>query len=143
MAQNVRPIHILTGDLSANSSTTFPAVITAAANDVTGAGANNVLCFTASANGGFVQRLRFKPIGTNVASMIRIFINNGATNATSTNNVMWDEIPLPATTISTTSQMTPIDFPMGILLPPSFKIYAGLTIAVAGGWQVIPVAGEY
>lgn len=72
MAANVNPIFSRAGDFGASPT------ITTAANDFTGLGANNVLCYTADAtNGGFIQRLRFKAIGTNTASVARIFINNG------------------------------------------------------------------
>lgn len=72
MAGNLNPIFSRVGDFQAG-----PTLVTAA-NDFTGLSANNQLCFTADAtNGGFIQRLRFKAIGTNVASVARVFINNG------------------------------------------------------------------
>lgn len=56
-------------------------IITAAANDYTCQSSLNQEVFGAdSTYGGYCQRLRFKPIGTNVASVARIFINNGLSN---------------------------------------------------------------
>lgn len=48
------------------------------AADYTGLSNNNFCVFVSdTTNGGFVQRLRFKANGTNVAAVCRIFINNG------------------------------------------------------------------
>jgi hypothetical protein len=72
LAINNNPIYSRLADVDGS------AVITAAANDYTGYGLNNVPIFVADpTNGGFVQRIRFKALGTNVATVARIFINNG------------------------------------------------------------------
>jgi hypothetical protein len=145
MPANNDPIFTKSGDVTKDASTGMAAAITLAANDFTGAGANNVLVFTADAtNGSFLQRLRVKSIGTNVASVLRVFINNGATNATATNNTFFGEIALPATTTSAVAPVTPdFDYPMNVVLPAGFKVYVGLATAVAAGWVVTPVAGKY
>lgn len=73
MTGNVQPIFSKEGDFQSGG------VLISAANDFTGLGLNNVVVFTAdNTNGGFIQRLRCKAIGTNVASVLRIFINNGS-----------------------------------------------------------------
>lgn len=52
-----------------------------AANDYTGISPYNRLVFEAdSTNGSFLQRLRFKPLGTNVATVARIFYGDGEGN---------------------------------------------------------------
>lgn len=72
MSGNLFPIFSRVGDIVGS------AVLTTAAADFTGQGANDSIVYTADAtNGGFIQRLRFKPLGTNTASVARIFINNG------------------------------------------------------------------
>lgn len=75
---NVSPIFTQYGDVQGS------AVLTAAANDYTGQGANNTtLIFQdplTNPNGGYIQRIRFKSLGTNVATVARIFINNGASS---------------------------------------------------------------
>ncbi len=58
----------------------------------------NKLVFTAGANGSYIKKLRFQAIGTNVASVARIYINNGSTNGTATNNSFYGQVSLPATT---------------------------------------------
>lgn len=144
MAGNNDPIFSRVGDVTSDSTTGMGASVTAAANDYTGAGANNILVFTAdNLNGGFISRLRFKALGTNVATVARIFINNGAANTTATNNSFYGECGLPATTASATAATPDIDYPMTFALPPGFRIYIGLATAVAAGWKVTPIAGKY
>jgi len=144
MPANIDPIFSRQGDVTEDGTTGMGALITAAANDYTGAGANNVLAFTADAtNGGYIQRLRFKAGGTNVATVMRIFLNNGSANTTAANNVFFGEIALPVTTASATAGTPDVDYPMNIALPPGFRVYVGLGTAVAAGWVVTPVAGKY
>lgn len=144
MPGNVAPIYSKDGEVANNGTTGMNALITAAANDYTGAGANNSLVFTADAtNGSYLQRLRFKAGGTNIASVMRIFINNGAINTTATNNVFYGEVSLPATTAIATAATVEIDYPMDFALPPGFRIYVGLGTAVAAGWVCTSIAGNY
>jgi hypothetical protein len=141
---NKTPIYSIGGDNSTDSGTTMASTFTTAAADYTGATAtHNKLVFTAGANGSFVQRLRFKAIGTNTASVARVFINNGSTNATAANNVFYGEISLPATTAIATAATVEIDYPMNFALTPNFRIYVGLGTTVAAGWVCFAVAGEY
>jgi len=141
---NKQPIYTLGGDNSVDSGTTMAPTFTTAAADYTGATAtHNKLVFTAGANGSYVQRLRFKAIGTNTASVARIFINNGSANTTAANNVFYGEITLPATTASAVGATIEIDYPMEFALTPDFRIYVGLGTTVAAGWVCFAVAGEY
>lgn len=75
MPANTLPIYSKLGDIDGSS------VLTTAAADYTGQGANNVIVFASdTTNGSYVQRLRFKAIGTNTASVARIYLNNGFSN---------------------------------------------------------------
>ena len=109
MAANSSPIYSRLGDIDGS------AVLTTAAADYTGQGANNIVVFGAdSTNGSFVQRLRFKALGTNIATVARIYLNNGYLR--------------PATTLSAVSG-TPTGTPSasgGTLLSGNYfaKIYA-------------------
>lgn len=56
-------------------------LLTTAAADYTGISPYNRQVFAADAtNGGFIQRVRFKARGTNVASVARVYISNGTIN---------------------------------------------------------------
>lgn len=144
MPGNTDPIYSKVGDVSRDAGTTMPVPMTAAANDYTGISANHQLVFTADAtNGGFIQRLRMKAVSTNVASVMRIYINNGSAQTTATNNTFYGEVSLPATTAIATAATIEIDYPMNFALNPNFRIYVGLGTAVAGGWHVTAIGGKY
>lgn len=144
MVANTSPVFTLTADLSTNGTTGMGAAILLAANDFTGAGANNALVFTAGADGSYIRRLHFKAIGTNVQTVARIFLNNGSDPTVATNNRFFDDFQLPATTVSTNAPTGPgQDFVMEFAIPAGWRIYAGLATAVAAGWVVTPIAGKY
>lgn len=144
MAANTSPIFTLLGQVATDSGTGMSQMVLNAANDYTGIDADVTLVFTADpTNGSYVQRLRFKAGGTNVATVARIYLNNGSTNGTATNNAFYGEVSLPATTASATSATIDVDYPMGFALPPGFRIYFGLATAVAAGWNCIAIAGDY
>ena len=100
--------------------------------------------FTADAtNGGFVQRLRLKAAGTNVATVVRVFINNGSTNTTASNNALIDEMSLPATTASNSLANGLFEIPLGFALPPGYKINITIGTTVAAGWVSCVIGGKF
>jgi len=144
MPGNSDPIYSRQGDVSSNGTTGMATDITTATGDYTGISANHVLVFTADAtNGGFIQRLRFQAKGTNTASVARIYINNGSTAATATNNTFYGQQSLPGTTASNTGATTEIDYPMNFAINPGFRIYVGLGTTVAAGWVCTAIGGKY
>ena len=75
MAANTAPIFSIAGDIGQSM------LLTTAANDYTGVSVNNKQVFEANAtNGGFLQKIRFKARGANVATVARIYINRGVDN---------------------------------------------------------------
>jgi len=134
----------------------YSSTITAANTATDGTGTCPTI-FTADAtNGGRVERIRFMAQGTNVATVARVFINNGSTSGTATNNVLYAEIALPATTASnsaainasiyelpnvTSTIIDPDAFP--IVLPPGYKLIFCIGTAVAGGWACAALGGSY
>ena len=100
--------------------------------------------FTADAtNGGLLTKLRFRPAGTNVATVARIFINNGGANSTLANNILFDEITLPATTLSEVAGLAGAEVALGIALPPGYKINVTLGTTVSAGYFVSAIGGKY
>jgi hypothetical protein len=93
--------------------------------------------------GGYVQRIRFRPIGTNVATVARVWINNGGTTGTTANNVLWDEVSLAASTASATSALANTELPLNFAMPPSYKLYVTLGTGVASGYDVTVIGGKY
>lgn len=106
-----------------------------------------VTAFTADAtNGGRVEHLRFRALGTNVATVARVFINNGLTNATAANNTLYAEVTLAATTLSKVAALANQEIPNAntmpdatgfpIVLPPGYKLNICLGTTVAAGYSV-------
>jgi hypothetical protein len=119
--------------------------ISAAANDLTGISTNNVLLsYTASTdNGGFVQRIRFKAAGTNVAAVMRIYIATSTLTTIAVNNILYGEIALPAVTASTALPLPDVDYMMNMALPPSYRLMCGLGSSIASGWFPSVIGGQY
>jgi len=93
--------------------------------------------------GSRVDYLQIMALGTNVATVLRVWINNGSTTATAANNVMHKNITLPATTLSQTAQLTEQLVNLDLSLPPGYKLYVTLGTAVAAGYGVTAVGGKY
>ena len=136
MPANTTPIFALTPNIG------FAPGITAANTAKDGTGTTD-LVFTAGSNGAFLQRLRVRPKGTNVASVLRVFLNNGSTPSTAANNMLYDEISLPATTNTEVASIAGLEVPMNIALTSGWRVYVTLGTAVAGGYAVTGVGGDY
>jgi len=138
MSANAQPIYSRLGDIQWG---TTPLTTANTAKDGTG---TVLTVFTADAtNGGYVRSIRFKPAGSNVATVIRIFINNGLTNATPANNIYFDDVTLPLTTLTETAAQPLFELPLNWALPPGYKINVVLGTTVAAGWYVSAVGGKY
>ena len=144
MTANTQPIFSLKGDQSTDLSTGMGTHLLTATGDYTGVSANHVLVYTANAtDGGYLEGIWFTPEGTNTASVARVYINNGSSNTTATNNRYLGAQTLPATTATNVAAESRIFFPMGIALKAGFRVYAGLGTTVAAGWVACPQAGQY
>lgn len=136
MAANTAPIFSISGDIKWGTS-----VLTTqnTAKDGTG---TVLTCFTAGADGGFVQRIRFRSAGTNIATVARVFINDGLGTAAS-NNILYDEITLAATTLSEVAALPVYELPLNFALPAGYKINVTLGTTVAAGYYVSVIGGKY
>ena len=139
MAANQNPIFTRVGDIQWS---TTPILAANTTTDLTTG--TTYLIFTADAtNGGYVQKLRFRPLGTNVATVARVWINNGSTVATAANNILFDEISLAISTVSQTSATPIYELPINTAIPPGYKIYVTLGTVVAAGYTCTAIAGKY
>lgn len=141
MPANTAPIFSAKGSIQWN-----PAILTAAntAKDGTGTVAT-VATGNATGNnaGNSVSRLIARALGTNVATVLRVFINNGSTNATALNNTLLAEMTLPATTLSEVAAQPDYVLPLDFVLPAGYKINCTLGTAVAAGYALTVLGGEY
>lgn len=126
-----------------------PGKLTAANTATDGTGATGrVLVYTAEAvtgGGSILPGIRFKHLGTNVATLVRIFRNNGSDPETASNNTLIDEVAIAANTLSQTAASISYDSLLNLILKGHAstpeRIYVTLATAVAAGIQITPVNG--
>ena len=140
MPGNVQPIFAKVGKIG----------IAHTATAVTGADlTSGALIFTADAtNGSIVREVRVKylPGTTTAATAFRVWINNGGTLSTVTNNALVAEITIPVITTSQTVATADFVVPLsggGIVLPPSYKMYATIGTYSTGTFIVSAYGGDY
>lgn len=138
MPGNVQPIYSRVPDIQW-------AVAVTAVNTTTDLTSGTIYpVFTAdTTNGGFVQRIRFRALGTNVTTVARVWINNGSATGTAANNTLWDEITLNATTATQVAALATQELPLNIGLPPGYRLYVTLGTGVAAGFNVSVIGGKY
>lgn len=102
-----------------------------------------VLLYTAGANGSRVDAIKVRSTGTAVATVLRVFVNNGATNATATNNSLYTEATIASTTLTEVAAQTDNSITMNISLPATYRVYATIGTTVAAPLQVSAVGGDY
>jgi len=139
MAANIAPIFPLTPKAPA----TLPTLLTTANTAKDGTGAVVQISEAAGVDGAFCSEITALPIGTNTASVLRIFLNNGSTNTVAANNILWKEVSLPSITLTEVAAQTPVTIPINQALPAGFRLYATIGTAVAAGWRVIALTGNY
>jgi hypothetical protein len=98
---------------------------------------------TAGANGSYVSKLIVRALGTNVATVVRVFVNNGLTNGTAANNALIGELSIPATTASTSQAQPSFEIPVGFAIPASYLINVTIGTTVSAGLIVTASAGNY
>lgn len=145
---NFQPIFPLTPKVSWNT-----AAITAANTAADGTGAVVDITPAIGASGARVDQILVRPLGTNVATVMRFFLNNGLTNATAANNTLIHEVTLPATTVSQVAAIAGMDIAIAKnagefacpipFIPAGYKLFVTIGTAVASGFKVAVSYGEY
>ena len=128
----------------------FGKVLTAnAATDGTG---TTVEVFAAGVNGAKIDQIKVRALGTNVATVLRFFINNASTPTVAANNTLIHEETMAATTLSQVAALadkdvliskgadavTPIPY-----LPAGYKVLVAVGTTIAAGLQVTVHGGDY
>jgi hypothetical protein len=102
-----------------------------------------VLVYTAGVNGSRIDSIKVRSTGTAVATVLRVFINNGAANTTATNNSLYAEATIAATTLSEVAAQVDNLIAMNISLPATYRVYVTIGTTVAAALQVSAVGGDY
>lgn len=119
-----------------------PATLTAANTALDGTGATGrALIFTAGSSGSLLPKIRFMHLGTNVATLCRIFLNNGSDPEVAGNNALVGEVEIAANTTSSTAASIPYDFDANFVLDNGWRVYVTLATAVAAGIKITPING--
>lgn len=136
MPANTVPVYTKT------PSITFAGTITTANTAKDGTGTVLIPC-TAGANGALMRSISFRALGTNVATVARIFANNGSTNTTAANNALIREVTLAATTLSETSALQHYEVPIGIAMPAGYRLLVTIGTTVAAGYSVVGYCSDF
>jgi hypothetical protein len=147
MAQNTNPIFplvpVATWVSGAAASGTTPGVTANTTKDMTSGTLYGPLITANATNGSRVDYVKTRALGTNIQTVIRIWINNGSTTATASNNSLFMERTLSATTVSESAEQLETIVPLNISLPAGYKIYATFGTAVAAGFHLTIMGGDY
>jgi hypothetical protein len=147
MAQNTNPIFPLipvnawVSGPAANAAT--PGVTANTTKDLTSGTIYGPIETAGAVEGSRLDFIKVRALGTNVATVIRIWINNGAATTTATNNTLYFERTLSATTVSETSEQPDIILPLNISLAAGYRVYATFGTAVAAGFHLTAIGGDY
>ena len=135
MAANTKPIYPLTPVIGMSTIATANT-----AKDGTG---TVVTLFTAGTDGGRVDKIKVRPTGTSVQTVLRVFLNNGLTNATPANNTLYMERTIPAYTLSETTEQLDIAVQLDVALPAGWKVNCAIGTTVASALALTCEGGNY
>lgn len=126
---------------TANKGT--PQTLTTANTALDGTG-TAALIFTAGASGSLVPVVRAMHLGSNVATVLRVFRNNGSDQTVSGNNMLVAEKTIASNTLSQTAASIPYDIELNLTLAASERLYCTIGTTVAAGIRVGPInAGDF
>lgn len=99
--------------------------------------------FVSGINGSRVDYLKVRALGTNTATVLRVFINNGTDSNTSTNNTLFIEQTIAATTLSEVAALADNIVTLDLSLPPNYILNCTIGTTVSAGLMVTAVGGDY
>lgn len=108
-----------------------------------GTGTVATLLTADATNGSQVNKIRIVHMGTNIATVLRIFVNNGSTNAIATNNALIKEVTIAANTLSQTAASLAYEIPMNLVLQAGYKLNVTIGTSIAAGLMVEAEGGDY
>jgi hypothetical protein len=147
MAQNTNPIFPLipvntwVSGTAATAGT--PGLTANTTTDLTAGTIYGPIETAGAVEGSRLDFIKVRALGTNVATVIRIWINNGSVTTTAANNTLYLERTLSATTASQTSELPDIILPLNISLAAGYRVYATFGTAVAAGFHLTAIGGDY
>lgn len=125
-----------------------PQTLTAANTATDGTGTTALIATApATASGGsLVERIRVMHLGTNVATVVRVFLNNGSTPTVAGNNSLIAEKTIAANTISQVAESIAYDIAINQVLKANAttpeRLYVSIGTAVAAGLRFTAIGGD-
>lgn len=151
MAANIDPIYGRTADIQVGGAILGPTAVTAQ----DGTGATPIIFMADATEGGYVDRIVLKPVGSPAATVARVFFctstvasgsfTPGTTN-TAANTSLLAEATLAAVTTSNTVAQSDIVIPIRMPIPASMKLLFGCgtsTGAAGTGYAVTVIGTKY
>lgn len=145
MPANTSPIYSIVGATDSVAFNNAGLVVGPTANTALDGTGTMYKAFTAGANGSYVQKIRFRPVGSPAATVCRVFISSSSTTS-ATATWLYDEITLPAVTLSQTAASSVFELPVNVALDPNFLLYVtfGTSTGATGvGYSIVTIAGDY
>lgn len=145
MPANTAPIFSIVGATDSTAANNSGTVSGPTANTALDGSGTLIKAFTAGANGSYIQKIRFRPVGSPAATVCRVFISS-STSTSATNSWLYDEITLPAVTLSQTTASSVFELPINVALDPNYLLYVtfGTSTGAAGtGYSIVTIAGDY
>jgi hypothetical protein len=145
MPANTSPIYSIVGAVDSVATNNSGLVVGPTANTAQDGSGTLYKAFTAGSNGSYIQKIRFRPVGSPAATVCRVFIST-STSTSATNTWLYDEITLPAVTVSQTAASSVFELPLNFALDPNYLLYVtfGTSTGSAGtGYSVVTIAGDY
>lgn len=138
MAANTSPIFSLTANVGIING-----VATANTSKDLTSGTIYLVAIADSTNGSYIDKLIVQPDGTNVATALRVWLNNGGVTGTAANNSMIKDVTMAATTNSEVAAIGNTEIVLGFAIPASWRIYVTIGTTVSAGFHVTAVGGNY
>ena len=145
MAANTSPIYSIVGATDSTASNNSGTVSGPTANTSLDGSGTLIKAFTAGTNGSYIQKIRFRPVGSPAATVCRVFISSSSTTS-ATATWLYDEITLPAVTVSQTAASSVFELPLNFAIEASYLLYVtfGTSTGSAGtGYSIVTIAGDY
>lgn len=145
MPANTNPIYSIAGRTDSVATNNSGLVVGPTANTALDGSGTLYKAFTAGTNGSYLQKIRFRPVGSPAATVCRVFIS-ASTTTSATNTWLYDEITLASVTLSQTAATSVLEIPLNFALPASYLLYVtfGTSTGAAGtGYSVVTIAGDY
>lgn len=110
--------------------------LSGASNTTRDATGSNVYELVQATQNCYVDRLLFQSLGTNVATVARVFINVADPTTLAGNNFLHNEVTLPVTTATEVAAVTRIELDMDIYLRTGQRLLLTVGTAIAAGYDV-------